>query len=106
MRAEKAFEIRLPQKRTAFLVVSSRRVYHFERINSAPGRKAASINPRKKRVATMPENPVTIPDNVEIMPQISIATPIYAEGRLIWLMKMLDGTCIKMYPTYKMLRQV
>jgi hypothetical protein len=31
-RAEKALEMRLPQKRMAFLLVSSRRVYHLERI--------------------------------------------------------------------------
>jgi hypothetical protein len=70
------FEIKLPQKRIAFLVVSSRRVYHFERINSAPGRNAASTNPRKNRVATMPENPVVMPDNVDIIPQSNITTPI------------------------------
>lgn len=53
-RAEKALEMRLPQNRMAFLMVSSRRVYHFERISSAPGRKAASTKPRKKRTSTMP----------------------------------------------------
>ena len=75
-RAEKAFEIRFPQNKIAFLVVSSRRVYHLLSIKSAPGRNAASTNPRKKRVATMPEKPVTIPDNVETIPQRSITTPM------------------------------
>ena len=96
MRAEKAFEIKLPQKRIAFLVVSSRRVYHFERINRAPGRNAASTNPRKKRVATIPENPVTIPDKVEIIPQRSMTIPIYSEGRAILFINILLGTCMRM----------
>ena len=73
-RAEKAFEIKLPQKRIAFLFVSSRLVYHFERIKSAPGRKAASTNHKKKRVATMPAMLVTTPEHVEIIPQMSMIT--------------------------------
>ena len=73
-RAEKALEIKLPQKRIAFLFVSSRLVYHFERIKSAPGRKAASTKPKKKRVATIPEKFVVTPEHVEIMPQRSMMT--------------------------------
>jgi hypothetical protein len=72
MSEEKALEIRLPQKRIAFLLVSSRRVYHLERIMSAPGRKAASTKPRKKRVATMPEKPVVIPERVDTSPHMSM----------------------------------
>jgi hypothetical protein len=37
-RDEKALEMRLPQKRMALRRVSSRRVYHFDRMRSAPGR--------------------------------------------------------------------
>jgi hypothetical protein len=44
---EKALEMRLPQKRMALRSVSSRRVYHFERMRRAPGRKAASTKPMK-----------------------------------------------------------
>ena len=71
---EKALEIRFPQKRMALRSVSSRRVYHFERMRSAPGRKAASTKPMKKRMATMPAKLLTLPERVEIMPQINITT--------------------------------
>lgn len=43
--AEKAFEIRFPANKIAFRNVNSRRVYHLDKINSAPGKKAASIKP-------------------------------------------------------------
>src|SRR6478735_1590952 len=93
IKAENALEIKLPQKRTAFLFVSSRRVYHFERISNAPGRKAASVKPRKKRITTIPVKLWTFPERVEIRPQRSMIAPRYNEGRWILLMNMLEGTC-------------
>jgi hypothetical protein len=98
-RAEKAFEMRLPQKRMAFLSVSSLRVYHLERMSSAPGKKAASTKPRKKRITTMPLKLVATPLNVEMRPHRHMATLMYSDGREILLMNMLEGTCIRMYPT-------
>jgi hypothetical protein len=104
--AEKAFEMRFPQNSSAFLVVNSLLVYHFDRINSAPGRNVASTNPKKNLITTIPANPVTTPDSVDTKPQISIEAAMYSDGRDTRLMAMLDGTCMRMYPTYRMLRQV
>ncbi len=95
-RAENAFEMRFPQKRMAFLSVSSRLVYHLERMSSAPGRNAASTKPRKKRMVTMPAKSFAMPLSVEIRPQMTMTTDMYSDGRWMRLMKMLDGTCIKM----------
>lgn len=80
----------------ALRVVSSRRVYHFDRIMRAPGRKAASMKPRQKRVATMPPKFVVTPERVEIMPQINMAAAMYQDGREILLMTMLEGICMRM----------
>jgi hypothetical protein len=90
---ENAFEIRLPQNKMAFRSVSSRLVYHLDKMSSAPGRKAASTKPIKKRMATIPAKFDTFPDSVEIMPHISITMAIYNEGLGIRLMIMFDGTC-------------
>lgn len=43
-----------PQYRIATRRPSSSRLYHFERRKSAPGKKAASTKPRKKRVSRAP----------------------------------------------------
>ena len=75
-RAEKALEMRLPQNKRAFLVVNSRLVYHLERMRRAPGRKAASIKPRKKRTTTMPVKLFTIPERVETSPHNSMEHPM------------------------------
>jgi hypothetical protein len=57
-KAENAFEIRFPANKIAFRNVNSRRVYHLERIKSAPGRKAASTKPKKNEdVSFMPNSP-------------------------------------------------
>lgn len=65
-RAEKAFEMRLPQNRMAFRSVNSRLVYHFDRMSKAPGKKAASTKPMKNRTATMPAKFCVLPDSVEM----------------------------------------
>lgn len=91
-------------------------VYHFERRKSAPGRKAASIKPRKKRVRSAPTKLCVIPvktlrirNAVSVLclhsascrwtyliaPQINIAPAIYQLGRVILAMIMFDGTCIR-----------
>jgi len=72
IRAEKALEMRLPQKRIAFRVVSSLRVYHFDKIMRAPGRKAASVNPRKNRMTTISVKFLALPERVEMRPQTVI----------------------------------
>ena len=63
---------------------------------NAPGRKAASTNPRKKRVATMPAKLWVTPERVETMPQRSMMIEMYSDGRLMVLMNMLLGTCMRM----------
>lgn len=98
-RAEKAFEIRLPQKRMAFLRVSSRRVYHFDWIKRAPGRNAASTKPKQKRTATIPPKLLTLPLRVEIIPQMRMAPAMYQDGFEMRLIIMLEGTCMRIYPT-------
>jgi hypothetical protein len=92
-------------------------VYHFERICwgivsiasllqkkkdeafrltiNAPGRNAASTKPRKKRVATMPAKLCVTPERVETIPQRSMMIEMYSDGRLMVLMNMFEGTCIK-----------
>jgi len=50
----KALLIRLPHERSAVLWPSSLLLYHFDRRKRAPGKKAASTNPRKKRVSNAP----------------------------------------------------
>src|SRR4051794_12557761 len=72
-RAEKALEMRLPQNRRALREVNSRRVYHLDRMSNAPGRKAASMKPNRKRMATMCPKVLALPDNVEMRPQRSMA---------------------------------
>ena len=53
--AEKAFEMMLPQKRMAFRMVNSRRVYHLLWMSRAPGNYDT---PRVSRVhsSTLPAN--------------------------------------------------
>src|SRR5687768_11201035 len=80
-RAEKALEMRLPQNKIALRLVNSRRVYHLDKMSSAPGRKAASTNPKKKRMQTMPAKLCTLPLRVEIRPQSNMAAAIYKLGR-------------------------
>lgn len=46
---------RPPQKRSAVRWPSSLRLYHFDSRKSAPGKKAASTKPRKKRVRRAPK---------------------------------------------------
>lgn len=94
-RAEKAFEIRFPQKRMAFLRVSSLLVYHLDRMSSTPGRKAASTKPRKNRVTTMPLKSCTTPLKVEMRPQMSMTILRYREGLSRPLMSMLEGICMR-----------
>jgi hypothetical protein len=63
---------------------------------NAPGRKAASTKPRKKRVATMPAKLWVTPERVETIPQRSMMIEMYSDGRLMVLMNIFEGTCIKM----------
>jgi hypothetical protein len=63
---------------------------------NAPGRNAASTKPRKNRVATMPAKLCVTPERVETIPQRSMMIEMYSDGRLMVLMNMLEGTCIKM----------
>lgn len=71
--AEKALDMMLPQNKMAFLVVSSLRVYHLDWISRAPGRKAASTNPKKNRTKTMPVKLLVFPVSVEMRPHSNIA---------------------------------
>lgn len=57
------------------------------------------MKPKVNRVATIPPNPLTTPEQVEMQPQINIAAPMYHDGREILLMIMLLGICMRMYPT-------
>jgi hypothetical protein len=92
---ENAFEIRFPQNRIALRSVSSRLVYHLDRMRRAPGRNAASTNPIKNRIATMPAKLFVLPESVEIMPQMSMTTAMYNDGRGIRFIIMLEGICIR-----------
>lgn len=97
IREPKALLIRLPQERTAVRTPSSDRLYHFDNRNKAPGKNAASTNPRKKRVSSAPvklnlvrmdlnrvfvrgTHLVVIPVSVEIIPQTTMHTGRYMDG--------------------------
>ena len=47
-----------------------------------------------------------MPVKVEMRPQTSMTPPRYMEGLEMRLINMLEGICMRMYPTYRMLRQV
>lgn len=59
---------------------SSLRVYHFEIRKRAPGKKAASTNPRKNRVRSAPVKLCVAPVRTEIMPQMIMHVGRYSEG--------------------------
>ena len=44
----------------------------------------------------MPAKLCVTPERVETIPQMSMMTAMYSDGRLMVLMSMLEGTCIKM----------
>lgn len=71
------------------------KIYELQLTMRAPGRNAASTKPRKKRVATMPAKLCVTPERVETIPQRSMMTEIYSDGRLIVLINMLEGTCVR-----------
>lgn len=50
MREPNALLIRIPHERSAVRAPNSDALYHFERRKRAPGKKAASTNPKRKRV--------------------------------------------------------
>lgn len=60
IRAPKALLIILPQYRMALRNPTSFRLYHFDIKNRAPGKKAASAKPKKKRVSNAPTKLNTI----------------------------------------------
>lgn len=80
-RAPKALLIRLPQERSAVRSPSSLRVYHFDKRKRAPGKNAASIKPRKKRVRSAPTKLVATPVRQDIIPHIIMQIGRYNEGR-------------------------
>lgn len=111
-REAKALEMRLPPKRIAFRRVSSFRVYHckfcqlsfhystaegrrtLDKIRRAPGKKAASTKPSMNRVATIPPKLVVTPEQVEIIPHMIMAPPMYQLGREIrFILEKDDVSC-------------
>lgn len=63
-------------------------------------------NPMKKRVIRRPVKLWTEPMVAETTPHKAMAEQMYAPGYLIFDSIMLEGTCIRMYPTNRMLTQV
>ena len=72
-------------------------LYHLLSKNKAPGKNAASTNPRKNRVRRQPTKLWVIPVRHDIVPQQAIDAPMYNDGRLIKDIIPLDGISIRKY---------
>lgn len=57
----------------------------MDKIRRAPGKKAASTKPSMNRVAIIPPKLLVTPEQVEIIPQMTMAPPMYQLGREIRL---------------------
>ena len=95
-----------PLKSTAILNPNSPFLYQQLNANTAPGKNAASTTPNTNLTATNPANPRVAPVAALKHPQTSIQPGRWRLGRPNDARKRLLGTCMRRYPTKKMLRQV